>query len=243
MPAAPALPVYSIVIPVMNEAGNILPLTAAITATMRSVAAYEVIFVDDGSRDTTVAEILQARARNPAVRLLRLAENRGKSFALRAGIEATHGAWIVTIDGDGQNPPSEIVKLIDAVPDLTTQHLIVAVRERRQDTKARLYASRLANKIRRAILDDDSPDSGCGLKLFPRTAYLRLPYFENMHRYFPNLFKLYGINSIYVPVAHAPRTVGQSKYTNWGRALAGLYDLIGMRWLMHRTRLTRAWEE
>lgn len=250
MAAISPLPLYSVVVPVMNEAGNILPLASGIAAAIKNLADYEIIFVDDVSRDTTVAEIMQARALNPNVRLVRHAENRGQSQALRTGAEAARGTYIITLDGDGQNPPSEIPKLIAALnnimlaSDSTEPNVAVCgIREKRQDSMAKKRASRWANKIRQNILKDDCPDTGCGLKLFPRAAFLRLPFFNHIHRYLPALFKAYGLPVSYVGVGHAPRTIGQSKYTNWQRALVGAYDLFGVSWLIKRTRPVRAWEE
>lgn len=235
-------PLYSILVPVMNEAGNILPLSAAVADAMAPFGAYEIIFVDDASRDTTVAEILQAKALNPSVRLIRHAQNRGQSRALRTAAEAARAPWLITIDGDMQNPPSEIAKLIAAKPD-DMNGAVAGIREKRQDTAARRWASRMANRIRQRALNDDCPDTGCSLKLFPREAFLRLPYFDHMHRYLPPLFQLYGLGLAYVKVAHQPRAHGVSKYTNWQRALVGIIDLLGVRWIQRRTHIVNSWEE
>lgn len=240
-------PLFSIIVPVMNEAGNILPLAQAVDATMSQAnvanGSYELIYVDDASRDTTVAEILQARAMNPKVRLLRLAENRGKSHAQHLGVQAARAKWVAIIDGDMQNPPSEIAKLIDKMQGYDTDILVAALREKRMDTASKRYASRAANRIRQWILKDDCPDAGCGLRLSMRDTYLRLPYFNSMHRYLPALFKMIGVPVTYVLIKDQPRTIGVSKYTNWQRALVGIRDLIGVRWLQSRTHPVRSWEE
>ena len=240
-------PQFSVIVPVMNEAGNILPLAQAVDTVMAlpevANGDYELIFIDDASRDTTVAEILQAKARNPKVRLLRYPENRGQSRAMRIGIEAARARWIVTLDGDMQNPPSEIARLVAALPDRNTDMLVGGIRQKRQDTASKRYASRAANKIRQWALKDDCPDTGCALRLFPRDAYLQLPFFNHMHRYFPVLFKMIGLPMAFVPVSHSARGAGVSKYTNWQRALVGIVDLVGVRWLQARTRPTKSWEE
>ncbi|MGE3769735.1 MAG: glycosyltransferase family 2 protein [Bdellovibrionales bacterium] len=234
-------PDYSIVIPMMNEAGNVLPLADAVADAMQG-HDYELILVDDASRDTTVSEMQQAKAAHPRIRIIRHAENRGQSRGLLTGIQAARGAWIITLDGDMQNPPSEIPKLIAIAPH-DMHGAVCGIRVKRQDTGARRWASRWANNIRRSILNDDCPDTGCSLKMFPRETFLRLPYFDHMHRYLPVLFKLYGLPLSYVNVAHQPRTVGVSKYSNWQRALVGITDLIGVRWLQRRTRIVKSWED
>lgn len=236
-----AVPDFSLIVPVMNEAGNVLPLAAAAAAAMAG-RNYELIFVDDASTDTTIAEIQQAKAANANVRLLRHALNRGQSRALLTGIRAARGTWIVTLDGDMQNPPSEIPKLLEQLPD-NQNAAVCGIRVKRVDSEAKRWASKWANKIRMTLLRDDCPDTGCALKLFPREAFLRLPYFDHIHRYLPALFKLYGLAVSYVPVNHQARTQGVSKYNNLQRALVGIYDLVGVRWLQKRTNPVKNWEE
>lgn len=234
-------PEFSVIVPVMNEVGNVLPLAAAVDAALAG-RRYELIYVDDASRDATCAEVHQARAANGNVRLLRHAENRGQSRALLTGIRAARGPWIITLDGDMQNPPSEIPKLLAELPG-TYQAAVCGIRVKRMDNQGKRWASKWANRIRQRLLHDDCPDTGCALKLFPRDAFLALPYFDHIHRYLPALFKLYGLHVSYVPVNHQPRTQGVSKYNNLQRALVGIYDLIGVRWLQTRTRLVKYWEE
>jgi len=234
-------PQFSVVVPVMNEAGNIKPLAAAVAEALAG-HAYELIFIDDASTDKTAAELVDAKKTDANIRVLRHAENRGQSRALLTGIRAANAPWIITCDGDMQNPPSEMPKLIEALENIENM-AVCGIREKRQDNDARRLASKWANKIRQTLLRDDCPDTGCSLKLFPRDAFLRLPYFDHIHRYLPPLFKLYGLHLKYVKVSHQPRTVGVSKYTNWQRALVGIYDLIGVRWLQRRTRLVKSWEE
>lgn len=236
-----ATPEFSLIVPVMNEAGNVLPLAAEAAAAMQG-RAYELIYVDDASTDATIAEVNQAKAANPNVRLLRHAQNRGQSRALLTGISAARGTWIITLDGDMQNPPSEIPKLLAHLPTHTNA-AVCGIRAKRIDSEAKRWASKWANRIRQSILNDDCPDTGCALKMFPRDAFLRLPYFDHIHRYLPALFKLHGLSVSYVSTNHKARTVGVSKYNNLQRALVGIYDLVGVRWLQKRTRLVKSWEE
>jgi dolichol-phosphate mannosyltransferase len=234
-------PAYSIVVPMMNEAGNVLPLANAVADAMRA-HDYELVLVDDASTDTTLPEMEQAKASNPRIRIIRHAKNRGQSRGLLTGIRAARAPWIITLDGDMQNPPSEITKLIDAKPE-GYEAAVCGIRATRQDNESRRWASKWANTIRRAWLRDDCPDTGCSLKMYPREAFLRLPYFDHIHRYLPPLFKQHGLSLVYINVAHQPRTVGVSKYTNWQRALVGITDLLGVRWLMLRTNPVKSWEE
>lgn len=218
-----------------------LPLAKAAADAMTG-KSYELIFVDDASTDATISEVAEAKAVNPNIRLLRHAQNRGQSRALLTGIRAARGTWIITLDGDMQNPPSEIPKLLEQLPE-TTEAAVCGIRQTRVDSEAKRWASKWANKIRMTLLRDDCPDTGCALKLFPREAFLRLPYFDHIHRYLPALFKLYGLSVSYVPVGHQARTQGVSKYNNLQRALVGIYDLVGVRWLQKRTRPVKNWEE
>jgi dolichol-phosphate mannosyltransferase len=234
-------PRFSIVVPVMNEAGNIQPMADAV-ATAMTGQDYELIFVDDASTDKTGFEVAEARKKDAHIRLLRHAENRGQSRALLTGIRSANAPLIITLDGDMQNPPSEIPKLIEALGN-TDNLAVCGIRVNRQDNDSKRNASKWANKIRQKVLKDDCPDTGCALKLFPRDAFLRLPYFDHMHRYLPALFKLYGLSLKYVPVMHHPRTLGVSKYNNLQRAIVGIYDLIGVSWLQRRTHPIKVWEE
>lgn len=218
-----------------------LPLATAAATAMQG-QPYELIYVDDGSTDSTIDEVKTAQAANAAVRLVRHAQNRGQSRALLTGIRAARGEWIITLDGDMQNPPSEIPKLLAALPD-NLSAAICGIRAQRVDSEAKRWASKWANLIRQRLLHDDCPDTGCALKLFPREAFLRLPYFDHIHRYLPALFRLYGLTVSYVPVNHQARLQGISKYNNLQRALVGIYDLVGVRWLQKRTRPVKSWEE
>src|SRR5690242_1605490 len=220
----------SVVIPVKNEAGNIAPLIAEITAALDGIAPYEIVYVDDGSEDSTTAEIrrLQAQAARPPIRLIRHARSYGQSAAIRSGVKVASGRWIATLDGDGQNDPADIPALWriaqDAAEDVRL--MIVGHRGRRQDSWSKRRASAIANAVRRRLLRDDTPDTGCGLKLFPRALFLDLPYFDHMHRFLPALVLREGGTVFSVPVNHRPRQRGMSKYGVLDRLGVGIIDLF-----------------
>lgn len=245
-PGAPLAPLdraLSVVMSVADEAGNILPLVGEIAAVLDAQPAtrgqYEIVFVDDQSRDATRDEIMEAMRRFPqaCVRLIAHQNGRyGKSQGVWTGLRNARGEWIITMDGDGQNDPADMPRLIALAWEKgrTQSILISGVRVNRQGTASRRWASKLANAIRRALLKDDCPDTGCALKMFRRDAYLALPYFDGIHRYEPTLFRLYGHDVVYVPVNDRARRHGISKYTNMKRAMVGLYDLLGVMWLQRR---------
>ena len=226
----------SVVIPVKNEAGNIAPLVAEIAAALDGCVGYEIVYVDDGSDDSTVAEIRRLQAGLPQLRLVRHARSCGQSAAIRSGVKAARGGWIATLDGDGQNDPADIPALwrlaqaAAAAPPL----LIAGHRARRQDSWSKRRASRIANAVRRRLLHDDTPDTGCGLKLFPRALFLDLPYFDHMHRFLPALVLREGGVVHSVPVNHRPRQRGTSKYGVLDRLGVGIADLAGVMWLRRR---------
>jgi len=230
----------SIVIPVKNEAGNIVPLVTEITAALDSSDAdYEIVYIDDGSTDATATEIAQLRAANMRLRLVRHVRSCGQSAAIRTGVKAARGIWIATLDGDGQNDPGDIpslwqiAKAAPAKPPL----LIAGHRTRRQDSWTKRRVSKIANAVRRRMLHDDTPDTGCGLKLFPRALFLDLPYFDHMHRFLPALVLREGGIVRSLPVNHRPREHGASKYGVWDRLWVGISDLFGVMWLCRRQTL------
>ena len=231
----------SVVIPALNEAGNIGRLIEETYAVVGAEVLAEVVVVDDCSTDATASEIktLIARETLPALRYLRHGARCGQSAAVRTGILAATSPVIATMDGDGQNDPRDIARLIErlAPPGTKGPALIGGIRTERKAEGSKRAASRAANWIRDRVLRDDCPDTGCGIKAFWREAFLRLPYFSGMHRYLPALFLTYGHEVAYVPVNDRARVAGQSKYSNLGRALLGLYDLIGVSWLRRRTKV------
>ncbi len=226
----------SVVATVLNEARNIRPVITEMAGALGELRPFEVIFVDDGSTDATLAELLACRDVLPELRVLSHDRRCGKSAALRTGIEAARADWIATIDGDGQDDPAEIPALLALAEGANSMApLVVGVRLKRRDRLSRRVATRLANGLRRRLLDDGCPDTGAPMKLFPREAFLRLPQFEGLHRFLPALLGTYGHPLLCKPVRHRPRLHGTSKYTNWNRALVGIRDLFGVIWLQRRT--------
>ena len=230
------MPAVSIVIPMKNESGNVTPLVEGIAAHCGDVD-YEVILVDDGSTDGTVDEIRNLSAAHPTLRLLHNPLSGGQSAAVHSGVLAAKAPIICTLDGDGQNPPSEVPKLYR--PLLTKNGrlgLVAGQRIGRRDTASKRWASRLANGLRARVLKDGTRDTGCGLKGFRRDAFLALPYFDHMHRYLPALFKRDGWEVLLVDVTHQERGAGRSNYSNIQRAFVGFFDLIGVAWLIRRRK-------
>lgn len=234
----------SVVIPALNEAGNIGRLVAETYAAVPVDMLAEVIVVDDASTDATGAEVEALMAGKPGLRCLRHDKRSGQSTALRTGITAARSDVIATMDGDGQNDPHDIPRLVAklAAPGTPGPALVNGVRTSRKATGSRRFASRFANGLRDWMLKDDCPDTGCGIKAYHRDAFLRLPFFTSMHRYLPALFQTYGLQVAYEPVNDRPRQAGQSKYTNFGRALVGIYDLFGVTWLRKRTLVPKVTE-
>ena len=231
----------SVVIPVKNEAENIAPLVGEIRAALDGFIGYEIVFIDDGSNDATAAEILRLAVETPRLRLLRHAQSCGQSAAIRTGVRAAQAAWIATLDGDGQNDPADIPKLWCLSPASSgfVPVLISGNREKRQDSWSRRSASRIANAIRSGLLGDNTPDTGCGLKLFPRALFLDLPYFDHMHRFLPALVLREGGRVHSMRVNHRPRRSGVSKYGVFDRLGVGIVDLFGVMWLKRRATQPR----
>jgi dolichol-phosphate mannosyltransferase len=226
----------SVVIPIKNEAENIALLVSEIRAALDGFIDYEIIFIDDGSDDASIAEIGRVAVDTPCLRLARHTRNYGQSAAIRTGVKAARAAWIATLDGDGQNDPADIPKLwlLGVAVSGTAPLLINGCREKRQDSWEKRWASRIANQIRRRLLGDDTPDTGCGLKLFPRALFLDLPYFDHMHRFLPALVLREGGRVHSVSVNHRPRRGGVSKYGVLDRLGVGIVDLLGVMWLTRR---------
>ena len=231
-------PALSVVVPVFNEQDNVAPLVREIVATLRGRIAFEMVFVDDQSRDGTLAALQAMRSEVPELRVLQHAAQSGQSAAIRNGVKAARADWIATLDGDGQNDPADILDLLDRRSAAPAIKLFAGWRVERQDPGNRLRVSRWANAIRMRMLRDDTPDSGCGIKLFERAAFLELPYFDHMHRYLPALMQRAGWDTISVPVRHRARTSGVSKYRNLQRAWVGIRDLRGVAWLIARSHRT-----
>jgi dolichol-phosphate mannosyltransferase len=225
----------SVVVPVKDEASNVGPLAREIAAALKG-QAHEIIFVDDGSSDGTGEALAGLKGEIPGLRVLRHDRNLGQSRGIRTGVQAAKGEVIVTLDGDGQNDPSDIPKLLEALKADPKLGMASGIRVKRKDSASRRMASRLGNSLRNRLLGDGASDTGCGLKVFRRQAYLDLPYFDHMHRFLIALMLRDGVGVGFVPVNHRPRLTGRSKYTNFGRLLVSVQDLLGVRWLQRRHR-------
>ncbi len=228
-------PEVSVVLPVYNEEGAIADLVAEI-ATAFQGTPHEIVVVDDGSTDQT-RSILQGLKRTyPQLRPFTHAQNAGQSRAIRSGVEKAAAPIIVTLDGDGQNPPHDAPKLVERLKLAPDLGMVQGRRAKRQDNASKRWASRLANGVRKRLLNDGSDDSGCGLKAIRRDVFLNLPYFDHMHRYMAALVVREGLLVAFEDVDHRHRTTGNSKYTNLGRLFAALSDLVGVMWLRSRRR-------
>ncbi len=233
------MPDLSVVVPVHNERDNIVPLLTEISAALRGRADFEVVYVDDCSRDDTLTVLKTAKSDFPELRVVRHLSQSGQSTAIRSGVKAARGTWIATLDGDGQNDPADIPRLLALRDESPAQiRLYAGWRVQRQDSGSKRFASRFANALRSRLLRDDTPDTGCGIKLFERAAFLDLPYFDHMHRYLPALMLRAGWQIKSVPVNHRARGTGTSKYNNLNRALVGIADLRGVAWLIRRAKRT-----
>ncbi len=230
-------PAVAIVVPVRNEAGNIAPLVAEIEVAMRGQGVYEVIYVDDGSTDGTDAELSGLEISRPWLRHLTHERSCGKSAAVRNGVKAARAPVIVTLDGDGQNDPVVIprmvAELLEAGPHCG---LVAGQRLGRRDSAFKRLQSKIANVVREAFLDDGTRDTNCGLKCFPRQVYLDLPFFDGLHRFLPALVRRDGYAISLIDVVDRPRLSGVSNYGFFDRLWVGIADLIGVSWLIHRRK-------
>jgi len=242
-PVPPEPPALSVVIPAHDEAGNLGALVEEVVAVLDHLLPFEIVCVDDASHDGTDEVLHALAARVPQLRVLRHARRGGQSLAIRHGVIAARAPWIATLDGDGQNDPADIPRLLqvrdESDPDT---RLIGGWRGDRRDRWSRRLASRIANAVRSRLLCDATRDTGCGIKLFERAAFLDLPYFDHMHRYLPALMQRAGWSTRSVAVAHRARGSGCSHYSNLGRLRVGMVDLLGVAWLIRRSRVLRATE-
>ena len=239
MPSDSVMPYLSVVVPVKNEAENIVPLINEIRAVLDGAEAYEIIYVDDGSTDAT-HDRLQSQIQSGApLRFFRHQSSCGQSAAIWTGISHARGSIIVTLDGDGQNDPADIPAMLSRYrsarePEKT---MVVGWRTKRRDIWIKRIASRFANGLRKRLLGDDTPDTGCGSKVFPRQAFIAFPRFDHMHRFLPALMIRGGGTAVSVPVNHRHRAQGTSNYGTLDRAWASIWDLMGVFWLLRRGSL------
>lgn len=225
----------SVVVPVRNEQDNVANLIAEINAALSAVT-HEIIYVDDGSSDGTFARLIELQKQYQQLRIVQHVKSCGQSTAVRTGVKHAKYAWVATLDGDGQNDPADIPKLMAAI----TEGVELAGGNRRasrRDTWVKRISSVIANTVRSKMLRDDTPDTGCGLKLFSREVFLDLPYFDHMHRFLPALIKRHGGRIISVPVSHRNREHGKSNYGTIDRLLVGIVDLFGVAWLQRRAKI------
>lgn len=228
----------SVVVPVHNEQENVAELVAEIVQALTAHCSFEMIFVDDASRDNTLSSLQSLQQQHPELRVLKHTRQSGQSTAVRTGVKAARAPWVVTLDGDGQNIPGDIPKLLEHRAQSNSPICVAGWRRDRRDTLLKRLSSKVANGVRSRLLRDATPDSGCGIKLFPREAFLDLPYFDHMHRFLPALFARQGLKTISVAVGHRARIAGVSKYGLWNRLWVGIVDLIGVAWLQRRAKLT-----
>jgi len=227
----------TIVIPAHNEEDCIGPLLREVIGACRALPVREIIVVDDGSTDQTADCAIAASGDHPMLRIIRHGRRQGQSRALLTGIRAASQDLIVTLDADGQNDPADFDSLFTAYASRqahTTRMIIAGQRRGRRDSFVRRASSRIANRVRATLLNDNVRDTGCSLKLFRRQDFLELPFFDHIHRFLPAMMKAAGVKVVLVDVSHRARTAGRSKYGIWDRLWVGVHDLLGVRWLMKR---------
>ena len=238
--SASETPALAVVVPVHNETENIAPLVAEIKAALSGVHSFEIVYVDDGSTDATLQTLKGLGKQTPELRIIQHHICCGQSAAVATGVRVARASIIATLDGDGQNDPADIPKLFDVMsqaPD-PDNIMVAGRRTKRQDSILKKISSRIANNVRAGLLRDDTIDTGCGLKVFTRKAFLEMPHFDHMHRFLPALMKRRGGTIISVNVHHRPRELGQSKYGVMNRLWVGIVDMFGVMWLQRRARNT-----
>lgn len=231
----------SVVVPVRNEQDNVAHLIAEIDTALAPVIEHEIVYVNDGSTDNTFDTLMTLQKQYTQLRVIHHAKSCGQSTAVRTGVKFAKYDWVATLDGDGQNDPADIVKLIAALAE-GVELVGGNRRASRRDTWIKRISSVIANTVRSKMLNDDTPDTGCGLKLFKREAFLDLPYFDHMHRFLPALIKRRGGKIVSVPVSHRNREHGKSNYGTIDRLLVGIVDLFGVAWLQRRAKMPIAEE-
>jgi dolichol-phosphate mannosyltransferase len=229
----------SVVVPVKDEEGNIAPLIKEICSVLDGLLAYEIVYVDDGSSDQTWERLVALSAELSQLKIVRHRKCCGQSIAIYTGVKAARAPLVATLDGDGQNDPADIPRLLEVFNSSDSPvglQLVIGHRRKRQDNWLKRISGRVANRVRGYLLKDRTPDTGCGLKLFPRETFLDLPFFDHMHRFLPALIIRNGGAVLSVSVNHRPRQHGQSHYGIWDRLWLGLVDLLGVMWLQRRSK-------
>ena len=239
MPSHPYHGRISVVVPVKNEQDNVESLVREIVAALTGRADFEILYVDDGSDDGTALVLQKLKTELPVLRVITHRASCGQSQAVATGVKHARYEWIATLDGDGQNDPADIPALLEALSDQAQPanlQLLAGWRNKRQDTLVRKLSSKIANGVRSRFLRDNTPDTGCGLKVFARATFMELPHFDHMHRFLPALVQRNGGAVVSVPVNHRPRERGRSKYGIHNRLWVGIVDLFGVAWLQRRVR-------
>jgi glycosyltransferase involved in cell wall biosynthesis len=230
-------PLLSVVVPVRNEVGNVAPLLADIETACARIGAFEVVYVNDGSTDGTSAALADLKVSRPWLRIVTHAQSCGQSAAVRSGVRHARAPIVATLDGDGQNDPTFLPAMVEALHKAGTEAgLVQGQRVGRKDTGFKKLQSRIANGVRGRLLKDGTRDAGCGLKCFRREAYLALPYFDALHRFMPALMVREGYRVVHVDVRDRPRLTGISNYGFFDRLWVGILDLVGVWWLIRRRR-------
>jgi dolichol-phosphate mannosyltransferase len=240
--ASAAAPAVSIVVPVRNEGDNIAPLVDEIAAALDKDVDFELIYVDDGSSDSTQAALTELMASRPWLRQIKHDISCGQSAAVSTGVRHACAGIVVTLDGDGQNDPAFIPALLEVMAKAPHVGLVAGQRVGRQASGFKKFQSRIANAVRSLVLRDGTRDTGCGLKAFRRELFLALPYFDGLHRFLPALVRREGYDIAYVDVIDRPRRAGTSNYGMWDRLWVGILDLVGVWWLIRRRRVPRVLE-
>lgn len=237
-------PLLSVVVPVHDEEANVAALVGEIAAALAPRLAFEMVFVDDASRDATLARLRDLKRSHPQLRVLRHLSQCGQSTAVHTGIRAARARWVATLDGDGQNDPADLPALLAARDQAPADvRLFQGWRVQRKDSAVKRISSTIANAVRSRLLGDATPDTGCGIKLIDRAVFVELPYFDHMHRFLPALVRRAGYRVQSVPVSHRPRQAGRSKYGVWNRLWVGIVDIAGVAWLNRRVRRSETREE
>ena len=229
----------SVVVPVKDEEENIAPLIKEICSVLDGLLEYEIVYVDDGSSDKTWERLVALSAKLSHLKIVRHRKSCGQSIAIHTGVKAARAPLVATLDGDGQNDPADLPRLLEVFNSPGSPvglQLVIGHRRKRQDNWLKRISGRVANRVRGYLLKDRTPDTGCGLKLFPRETFLDLPFFDHMHRFLPALILRNGGAVRSVPVNHRPRKHGQSHYGIWDRLWVGLVDLLGVMWLQRRSK-------
>lgn len=235
-------PTISVVIPVHNEGDNITHLLLETESVLQPLGTFELIVVDDGSSDNTIKNLYPIFLEKPWLRIICHKKNMGQSMALLTGIKAARGEIIITMDGDGQNDPKDIPKLLNQMKPNHPFLLVTGRRKHRKDSWLKRVSSKIANQVRQWVLKDNTLDTGCGLKIFKKEDFLTLPSFDHMHRFLPALFMAMGGTVRSVDVTHRPRQKGLSHYGTWDRLVAGIVDLVGVSWLVRRIKPVQTYE-